>query len=101
MENVRDQVELEVAVDENDAIFDERESHEDGNANNTPRGPFRRGNGKLNHREDGGRDPLREGDARPKNTLYHSEEMEGCGLKRPREDLEDREIVEAENSMLI
>ena len=93
MENVRDQVELEVAVDENDAIFDERENHEDGTQRQQQtRGPFRGGNGELNRREDGGRDPLREGDARPKDTLDHSEEKEGCGQKHPRDDLEDGEI---------
>ena len=83
MNNVRD--ELEVGVDDNDAIFDvdERENHEDeSQRQQQTRGPFRGGNGELNRREDGGRDPLREGDARPKGTLDHSEEREGFGQKR-------------------
>ena len=72
MENVtndrqqRDHVELDLRVDDNDAIFS-NDDHENENPRRVPRDHSRERDGDHDHEDSNGRDPLREGDDRRAN----------------------------------
>ena len=94
MENVnngqRDQAELDIRVDENDAIFSDNNNE---NPRRAPRDHSRERDGDSVY----GRDSCREGDDRREGTLDCSREREGNAQKRPRSShLKEGEIVEDE-----
>ena len=100
MENVankrRDHVELDLRVDENDAIFS-TDNHENENPRRDPRDHSRERDGVHDREDSNGRDSFREEDDRRANTLDHSMEREGRPQKRPRgSHLEEGEIEEDE-----